>query len=71
MDHRRLLHDVADHAADWLEDLPDRRVPPERGPGMLDITDELQDGPLPAGRVIEDLARELPELRPEPEDASG
>ena len=58
MDQRRLLHDVADHAADWLEELPDRPVAPERGPGMLDITAALQDGPLPAGRVIEDLARE-------------
>jgi glutamate/tyrosine decarboxylase-like PLP-dependent enzyme len=58
VDQRRLLHDVADRAADWLEELPDRRVAPERGPGALEITAELQDGPLPAGRVIDDLARE-------------
>ena len=58
MDQRELLHRVAEHAADWLEDLPERPVRSERGAGELDIVDTLQDGPLPSGQVIDDLVRD-------------
>jgi glutamate/tyrosine decarboxylase-like PLP-dependent enzyme len=58
VDPRALLHQVADHGADWLEDLPDRPVRSERGPGELDIVDALQDAPLPVEQVVEELVRD-------------
>jgi glutamate/tyrosine decarboxylase-like PLP-dependent enzyme len=58
VDDRELLHHVADHAADWLEDLPDRPVRSERGVGELDLVDQLQDGPLPLDQVVDDLVRD-------------
>ena len=44
---RTVLHDVADHAADWLDQLPDRPVRPEATPEEITITDALDDAPLP------------------------
>jgi glutamate/tyrosine decarboxylase-like PLP-dependent enzyme len=58
VDSRTLLHDVADRAADWFDELPHRPVRPALTSAELRITDRLQDEPLPEGRVIEDLARE-------------
>jgi glutamate/tyrosine decarboxylase-like PLP-dependent enzyme len=58
VDTRTLLHDVADRAADWFDELPHRAVGPARTSGELSITDRLQDEPLPEERVIADLARE-------------
>jgi glutamate/tyrosine decarboxylase-like PLP-dependent enzyme len=58
VDTRTLLHDVADRAADWFDELPHRAVGPARTSGELTITDRLQDEPLPEERVIADLARE-------------
>jgi aromatic-L-amino-acid decarboxylase len=55
---RTVLHDVADRAADWLEDLPHRSVGPECGPAEMQITATLQDHALPVGEVIDVLARE-------------
>jgi aromatic-L-amino-acid decarboxylase len=60
---RPLLHDVADHAADWLEQLEDRPVRPDHTPTEVRITGALDDAPLPVGDVIAQLAREaLPGL---------
>ena len=58
MDSRTLLHDVADRAADWFEALPDRPVGPERPSAELEISDRLQDEPMPERRVVADLARQ-------------
>ena len=58
MTPRTVLHDVADLAADWLEDLPNRSVGPECGPAEMGITATLQDHVLPVGEVIDVLARE-------------
>ena len=58
MDQRELLHHVADHAADWLEELPERPVRPERGAGEQDIVETLQDSPLPVEQVVDDLVRD-------------
>jgi aromatic-L-amino-acid decarboxylase len=60
---RSLLHDVADHAADWVDGIGDRPVRPDRTPAELRVTDALGDAPLPVDAVIEDLVREaLPGL---------
>ncbi len=56
MDSRTLLHDVADRAADWFDELPHRPVGPALIQAQLQITDRLQDGPLPGEQVIADLA---------------
>jgi len=58
VDTRSLLHDVADRAADWLESVNERPVAPGQTPHELEITRTLDDGPLPAERVIADMARE-------------
>ncbi|MBA2517070.1 MAG: aspartate aminotransferase family protein [Solirubrobacterales bacterium] len=58
MDSRSLLHDVADRAADWLEELPHRPVGPACTPAEMDVSDSLQDDSLPVDRVIAELARE-------------
>jgi glutamate/tyrosine decarboxylase-like PLP-dependent enzyme len=58
VDTRTLLHDVADRAADWFDELPHRPVGPERPSAALEIADRLQDEPLPEGRVLDDLVRE-------------
>jgi glutamate/tyrosine decarboxylase-like PLP-dependent enzyme len=55
---RTLLHDVADHAADWLDELPERPVGPASTPAEMRVADVLQAGPLPVADVIEQLARE-------------
>ena len=55
---RTLLHDVADHAADWLDALPERPVRPDATPGEVRLTDALQDRPLPTAEVIAALVRE-------------
>src|SRR5262245_15370058 len=60
---RTLLHDVADHAADWLERLPERPVRPDAAPDEVRVTGVLGDAPMPVDAVIADLAREaLPGL---------
>jgi glutamate/tyrosine decarboxylase-like PLP-dependent enzyme len=58
VDSRTLLHDVADRAADWFDELPDRPVRPERTSAQLEITGALQDGPLPATQVVAELAEQ-------------
>jgi glutamate/tyrosine decarboxylase-like PLP-dependent enzyme len=58
MDHETLLHDVADRAARWLDELPVRPVRAEASTAELDISDTLPDGPTPAGKVIADIASE-------------
>jgi glutamate/tyrosine decarboxylase-like PLP-dependent enzyme len=58
VDTRTLLHDVADRAADWFDELPHRPVGPALASGALQITDRLQDAPLSERQVIADLARE-------------
>ena len=58
MDHRTLLHDVADRAADWFDELPHRPVGPQRTSADLEIADRLGDGPIPVDQVIADLAGE-------------
>jgi aromatic-L-amino-acid decarboxylase len=55
---RPLLHDVADHAAEWLESLGERPVRPERGPTELQLSDVLGNAPLPVEEVIGQLVRE-------------
>jgi hypothetical protein len=55
---RSLLHDVADHAADWLEDMSERPVRPDAAPGDLTLTRDLGDAAVPVKRVIADLVRE-------------
>ncbi|MBA3747121.1 MAG: hypothetical protein H0W96_06455, partial [Solirubrobacterales bacterium] len=52
MDTRRLLHDVADRSADWLEELPQRPVRADRSSAELAMTDVLGDDPIPAEQVI-------------------
>jgi glutamate/tyrosine decarboxylase-like PLP-dependent enzyme len=59
VDQRELLHHVADHAADWLEELPERPVRPERAAGEQDIVETLQDSPLPVDQVVDDLVRDV------------
>jgi glutamate/tyrosine decarboxylase-like PLP-dependent enzyme len=58
VDSRSLLHDVADRAADWLDDLPHRPVGATHARGELQVTGVLGDGPLPVEQVIAELARE-------------
>ena len=58
MDVRALLHDVADTAADWLEELPHRPVGPEVETGRLDVTSSLGSGPVAVDQVITDMVRE-------------
>jgi glutamate/tyrosine decarboxylase-like PLP-dependent enzyme len=58
VDTRALLHEVADRAADWLDDLPHRPVGSARTPEELQITETLTDAPLPVERVIADLVEE-------------
>ena len=58
MDTRRLLHDVADRSADWLDALPDRPVGPARAPADMEVTAALGDAPLPVDQVIAELAAE-------------
>ncbi len=55
---RTLLHDVADHAADWLDALAERPVRPDATPAELQLTGALQDRPLPTAEVIAALVRE-------------
>ena len=63
MDTRPLLHDVADHAADWFDGVAERPVRPDVAPADLQLTRELGAGPVPVERVIADLVREaLPGL---------
>jgi glutamate/tyrosine decarboxylase-like PLP-dependent enzyme len=57
-DTRALMHEVADHAADWLDALPERPVRPEHTPAQMRVTDALGDGPLPVDEVIAELVRE-------------
>ena len=58
METRSLLHDVADHAADWLDTLPRRPVRPAHTPAQMRVTETLGDGPLPVEEVIAELVRE-------------
>jgi glutamate/tyrosine decarboxylase-like PLP-dependent enzyme len=53
---RALLHEVADHAADWLEALPERPV----APVPVEIARTLGDAPLPVEEVIGQIAQEAP-----------
>jgi glutamate/tyrosine decarboxylase-like PLP-dependent enzyme len=55
---RALLHEVADHAAGWLDELPDRPVAPARTPEQMEIASTLGDAPMPVDRVIAELVRE-------------
>jgi glutamate/tyrosine decarboxylase-like PLP-dependent enzyme len=55
---RALLHEVADRAADWLDELLHRPVRPAGAPGELAITATLADAPLPVEQVIAELAGE-------------
>jgi aromatic-L-amino-acid decarboxylase len=59
VDNRTLLHDVADRAADWFDELPHRPVGPARTWDELQIADRLQDDPLPDGQVIAELAAQV------------
>jgi glutamate/tyrosine decarboxylase-like PLP-dependent enzyme len=58
VDTRSLLHEVADRAADWLDDLPHRPVGPAQTPDELTVTGTLGDSPLPVDQVIAELADE-------------
>jgi aromatic-L-amino-acid decarboxylase len=58
VDTRTLLHDVAERAADWFDELPHRPVGPALTTDRLRLTDRLQDEPLAEAQVIADLARE-------------
>jgi aromatic-L-amino-acid decarboxylase len=58
MDSRALLHQVAEHAADWLDDLPHRPVRPDRSPAEMELIGTLGDGPIAVDEVIADLVRE-------------
>jgi glutamate/tyrosine decarboxylase-like PLP-dependent enzyme len=58
VDTRSLLHDVADRASDWIDELPHRPVAPAQAPAELVITGELGDAPVPVDRVIAELAAE-------------
>jgi glutamate/tyrosine decarboxylase-like PLP-dependent enzyme len=55
---RALLHEVADRAADWLDELPHRPVRPAGAPEELAIAATLGDAPLPVEQVIAELAGE-------------
>jgi glutamate/tyrosine decarboxylase-like PLP-dependent enzyme len=55
---RALLHEVADRAADWLDELLHRPVRPAGAPEELAITATLADAPLPVEQVIAELAGE-------------
>jgi glutamate/tyrosine decarboxylase-like PLP-dependent enzyme len=58
MDTRSVLHEVADYAADWLEDLPHRPVGPDGTPAEMQVSAALGDAPLAVGEVIAGLVRE-------------
>ncbi len=58
MEARTLLHDVADHAADWLGSLDERPVRPARTPAELRVTRALDGGPVPVDRVLAELVAE-------------
>jgi glutamate/tyrosine decarboxylase-like PLP-dependent enzyme len=58
VDTRRLLHDVADRSADWLDELPHRAVRADRTPAEMTVTDVLGNEPIPAEQVIAQLAAE-------------
>ena len=63
METRSLLHDVADHAADWLDGVAERPVRPDVAPAGLRLTRALGDAPVPVERVIADMVGEaLPGL---------
>ena len=64
MDTRPLLHDVADHAADWFDGVARAACRGRRArPPSCELTRELGAGPVPVERVIADLVREaLPGL---------
>jgi len=53
---RSLLHEVADHAADWLDGMAERPV----APATLDVavTRDLDDDPVAVEQVVADLVRE-------------
>ena len=56
METRSLLHEVADHAADWLDGMAERPV----APATLDVavTRDLDDDPVAVEQVVADLVRE-------------
>ncbi len=56
MKTRSLLHDVADHAADWLDGLADRPVAPSTRD--VAVTSELGDDPVAVEQVVADLVRQ-------------
>ena len=58
MDTRRLLHDVADRSADWIEGLAHRPVRADRSSAELAVASVLDDAPIPAEQVIEQLVAE-------------
>ena len=58
MDTRRLLHDVADRSADWIEQLPHRPVRADSTPAEMTVTSVLDDAPTAAEQVIEELVAE-------------
>jgi glutamate/tyrosine decarboxylase-like PLP-dependent enzyme len=58
VDHRTLLHDVADRAGDWFDELPHRPVGPARTSAELALADRLGDAPLPERQVIAELAEQ-------------
>ena len=58
VDTRRLLHDVADRSADWIEGLAHRPVRADRTSAELTVTSVLNDAPIPAEQVIEQLVAE-------------
>jgi glutamate/tyrosine decarboxylase-like PLP-dependent enzyme len=55
---RALLHEVADRASDWLDELPHRPVRAAATPDELDVTGTLGDAPLPIDQVIAELVAE-------------
>ena len=57
MEVRPLLHAVADHAADWLESLPERPVAAAATEAELHLADALPAGSLPVDQVVADLVR--------------
>jgi glutamate/tyrosine decarboxylase-like PLP-dependent enzyme len=58
VDTRRLLHNVAHRAAEWIEELPDRPVRADRTAAGMSVTDVLGYAPIPVEQVIEQLAAE-------------
>jgi glutamate/tyrosine decarboxylase-like PLP-dependent enzyme len=58
VDTRRLLHDVADRSADWIEELPHRPVRADRSAAELSVTSVLNDAPIAAEQVIAQLVAE-------------